>query len=470
MKLLTMILLQLTALKGELVQQLIDFQSKDGIKNGIVAVSIKNVQTKEDLVAFNQDIAVNSASTLKLVTTAMALLSKSPDYQYKTELAYNGYLEQNTLKGDLILIPSGDPSLGSPRINSEFSQIIYECILALKSRGIENIEGRFKILNQDIENYLPDTWIWGDIGNYYGAFAQPFNIRENYFTVAFKAGNSIGDATEINSLYPSHPDYQIINEVKTAAAGTGDQVYIYSNPMSNKIYMKGTIPLGQKDFPVKGTIPNPMETFSYYLQEEMRNKGIKILSDAENMVNDTVNIDELKMLKTFYSPPLSELIKDCNFQSINLYADAFLNLLPGKNIIDRTKSLKTFWQNKGLAMDGFQVKDGSGLSPSGVMTAHSMTDVLSYMSSQPYFNDFSASIATLGREGTVRYKDRSNKTKGRLKAKSGSIEATRAYAGYTTDKTNTLYAYMIVVNHYDTEVTGMVREFLDNFLIQIGSQ
>ncbi|MFT4733876.1 MAG: D-alanyl-D-alanine carboxypeptidase/D-alanyl-D-alanine-endopeptidase (penicillin-binding protein 4), partial [Arcticibacterium sp.] len=82
---------------------------------------------------------------------------------------------------------------------------------------------------------------------------------------------------------------------------------------------------------------------------------------------------------------------------------------------------------------------------------------------------FKSTIPILGQEGSVRYKDKQNKTEGRVHAKSGSIEGTRAFAGYLKDKSGIEYAFMVAVNRYNPEAAARVRKFLDEFLVKLGS-
>ncbi|WP_353723139.1 D-alanyl-D-alanine carboxypeptidase [Dyadobacter sp. 676] len=76
------------------------------------------------------------------------------------------------------------------------------------------------------------------------------------------------------------------------------------------------------------------------------------------------------------------------------------------------------------------MKDGSGLSPSGSVTAGNLTDILNLANKDTSFKDFYQSIAVLGQNGTVRNLGKGSRAAGNMHAKSGSIEGTRAFAGY----------------------------------------
>ncbi len=476
MKFFALIILQFSAIQNQLLTELRNFQNSEGIKAGIVAASIHRTTDNKPMLSFNSDKSVNSASTMKLITTATALSVLGEDFRFITDVGYTGQISNHVLTGDLVILPSGDPSFGSERSLSTYNDLVSSILSTIKVLGIRKIDGNIIIKDPSIYDYdMPDSWIWGDIGNYYGAIPHKLNINENKYTVYFEPGREIGQAAEISSLEPFDREWKIINNVTTGSSSSGDQVYIYASPSSDVILMKGTVPLGKSNFPVKGAIPDPSKLFRNHLIYALRNEGIEITKASQYLLPNEINNEpvDFHLTKRFYSQPLSDLARDCNFFSINLYADAFLHQLGPDGFTDFKGGLtylKNFWKQKSLTLDGFNPKDGSGLSPSGVITSSNMADILSMMYSSDSFDAFYESIATFGETGSVRYKDRSNKTRGRLKAKSGYIDGTRAYAGYFEDKTGELFSYMICVNRYESDAKDKVRRFLDDFLVKMASR
>src|SRR5205814_1922271 len=60
----------------------------------------------------NADRLFVPASTTKLYTCGAALALLGPDFRFETPVYRHGSVEQGTLKGDLILVASGDLTLG----------------------------------------------------------------------------------------------------------------------------------------------------------------------------------------------------------------------------------------------------------------------------------------------------------------------------------------------------------------------
>ena len=63
------------------------------------------------LIAYDAELPLNPASTIKLVTTYAGLSLLGPDYRWRTEARLRGALREGVLHGDLVLRGGGDPKL-----------------------------------------------------------------------------------------------------------------------------------------------------------------------------------------------------------------------------------------------------------------------------------------------------------------------------------------------------------------------
>ena len=119
-------------------------------------------------------------------------------------------------------------------------------------------------------------------------------------------------------------------------------------------------------------------------------------------------------------------------------------------------------------MRGFYAKDGSGLSPTGSLTAQNLSDVLVAATRTQSFTDFYASIGVLGQTGTVRNIGKKTTAAGNVRAKSGSIEGTRAYAGYVTSKSGERLSFSLVAHKYLPDSSRTVGQELARLLVLLG--
>ena len=116
--------------------------SKSNIPKDAVSISVKKVVPQDisgkpfksaEVVEWQEDIAMNPASTMKLLTSLAAMEILGPQYRWKTDIFTNGKIQAETLKGDLLVRGSGDPKL----IPEEINKILNN----LKDFGIKKIDG-----------------------------------------------------------------------------------------------------------------------------------------------------------------------------------------------------------------------------------------------------------------------------------------------------------------------------------------
>lgn len=440
------------------------------LENGFLGLSIKSVNSDKNIIEFNPKKSLQPASTMKLISTATALITLGKDFKYSTILEYSGQFKDSVLVGNIIIRGSGDPSLGSWRFKNQpdYKQLMDRWTKKIKNLGIKEIRGRiFGDGSFFDENVLPNSWIWGDMGNYYGAGSYGLNMNENLYWVSFKPANYMESALLVKTS-PDLPYYQKINRVLTDKAGTGDQVNIYSTPYQDVLVLQGFVPAGN-DFSVKGSIPDPALFSAYFLQKKLLENGIIVSETPLSYLEaNKRNIYYQKPLQTIQidtlnSPPLADLVRECNFQSINLYAETFLKMPSvsmklGSSTENAVKGLNQIWQTKNVKLEGLKMKDGSGLSPSNGITPNNMTDVLKAMYLEKSFGAFYESIPIVGVSGTVSKLGKSSKAVGNVRAKSGSIDGVRAYAGYFTARNGEMMCFSMMLNKYNSDFGSATRE------------
>lgn len=447
----------------------LELQNSELIRNGTLSVSVKSVADKKTIFAINSDKSLPSASILKLVSTATILSVLGGDFRYQTFLEYDGFIMKDTLVGNIYIRGTGDPSLGSDRFKDYLSssQLIARWTAAIQKAGIKYIKGDVLAdASYFDKNTLADSWIWGDLGNYYGAGVSGLNFNDNQYRIKFKPGVGEDDPAAFLGIEPAIPYLTFQNLVATGERGSGDKTVVYGNPLSTNVILTGTVPRGVPTFSVKGSIPDPATYVAYALKQSLANT-IPVIPETVTfkLTKSVMMPGPKKMLDEYKSPPLKEICQQANFWSVNLYADSFLKkagkMLEGKSDYDdAAKAVTNFWWNRKADMRGFFIKDGSGLSPSGSVTTNNMTDILSLATKEASYPDFYKGIAVLGVNGTVRNLGKGTKAAGNIRAKSGSIEGTRAYAGYVTTKSGAILSFAMIANKYQQESSRTVSEEL----------
>ena len=439
-----------------------------GLRHAAFSFYVTNIDDNSVVADINSQMSIPAASTMKLVTTATAIKILGSKYRFTTKLSYSGYIDSttHTLHGDLYIIGGGDPTLGSKYYNKKGKERTFLAKWAdtLYHSGIHSIEGRV-IADASIYKYqgVPSGWVWGDLGNYYGAGPSGLTIFDNILKLHFKTGQNIGDSTQLICTHPYIPNLTIHNQV-TSAKSKRDNAYVYSSPYSNFMFVKGSLHQKEDDFMVKGTIPDPEFVFAYELDYALEKAGIKVKyypSTNRLLLNDsTYTKPEQKTIYTHKSPSLTSIINWTNQRSVNLFAEHLLCQISVKrngygSTYNGTLITQAYWRNK-IDASGLFMTDGSGLSRSNAVNAKFFIELLNYMKSSKTLKN---SLAIAGKKGTMASIGRNTSASGRVIGKSGTMTRMKAYTGYVTTKTGKHLAYAMIINNYNCRTSDVKKYF-----------
>ena len=430
------------------------FESDSQTKHAVISLYVINAKTGQIVFDKNSQIGLAPASTQKIVTAATAFEWLGKDYRYKTEFGYDGKIENEVLEGNLCIVGSGDPTLGSWRYPTTTDTVILNRWLnIIQTLKIKKIDGDIVGVDNKFETQTtPGGWIWEDIGNYYGAGVSGLNWHENQYDMKLKAGNKEGDSVKIVGTSPTLDYNYLVNELKTGPKGSGDNAYIYLPPYSFNGFVRGTIPLGEQSFIISGSFQQPSAYPVIFLGNKINESGIKI-SGYEPKTSIVFAAYNEKMpypnqiLDTHYSPCLDSIIYWFLQKSVNLYGEALIKTFAyEKRGFGATDTgvviVKDFWKQKGLDENELNIYDGSGLSPLNRVTTHAQVEILKYAKQQPWFPYFFKALPEYNH----------------MKMKSGSISDVKGYCGYHTSGDGTQYIFSFLVNNYSGSSSVLVSK------------
>ena len=170
------------------------------MKHAILGLYVIDAKTGTVVFDKNGEVGLAPASCQKLFTSVAAFELLGHDFRYKTEIGYDGKIEDLTLKGNLHIVGTGDPTFGSPRwFQTNEETVVNEITESLKKFHITRITGDVFIDDSKFSiQPIPDGWIWQDIGNYYGAGCWGINWQENQYDMILQTGAKIGDDAGIS--------------------------------------------------------------------------------------------------------------------------------------------------------------------------------------------------------------------------------------------------------------------------------
>ncbi len=433
--------------QNTLQNQIDDLLKNDFYKHANIGLSVRNIKSNEILVNVNKDKLMIPGSTLKIITTFTAYEILGENFRFETKLSHDGYVDSDgILKGNLYIEGSGDPTLGSERIdgNPGLKVFIKKIISAIKSKGITCVEGEIISINPLI-NVAPieDTWQWHDLGNYYATGTWPINIHENLYNIYYNRSFPEGQKAKISYIEPFIPNLQLTSDVTVANPESPDNAYIFGPAFEYQKKITGTIPKGKGLYKVKGAIPDPPLFLAFLVYQALGQEGISVSHYKTMEKKPTPTI----LMYTHTSPPLTDIIKFTNFNSINLYADALLQALkPNTDIFANTTILKEKLFQTGADTIAMDIKDGSGLSARNLITADQMSGFISFHARHKSAETIQRMLPAVGKEGTVKNLFKNAVMRGKMWLKSGSMHRILCYSGIAKGKSGNLYALSIFLN------------------------
>lgn len=470
-------LLSLFSYSQSLNREIENLKKDVDLKHASWSIYVVNSKSDSVIADYNSAASLIPASTMKIVTTSAALGMLGSDYVFKTQIQYDGVFDSisGLLKGNIYIVGGGDPTLESNYFKDKKDTLttIEKWALILKAKGIKKIEGAI-IGDAEIfeDNITPSQWIWGDMGNYFGAGACGLTYHDNKYIVYFKSG-ALGTKTSVNSIYPPMEGLQFNNQV--TAGGNDDSAFIYGSPYSLYRKAEGTIPPNKKNYEVEGSIPDPALACAQALEQALKKLNITIAqkSTTAKKLKETndYSTTNRKNIYAYYSPTLDKIVYWTNLKSVNLYAEHLLKFISYKKIgfgteAKGTQIIMNYWKDRGVDVSGFYMADGCGLARANVITTKTEVQILAKMVKDKSFDAFYKSFPVAGKSGSLGGLCDGTFAENNLRAKSGYINMARGYTGYVKNRKGDLLCFSVIANNYECSPTEMKRK-LEKLLIAI---
>ncbi len=458
----------------EVIAEVEKIAGESGLKTALVGFCLVDLEAAPDsAVGFRMDSGLVPASVMKVLTTATANELLGPDGRFVTELQTTGTLgEDGVLAGDVVIRGGGDPTLAAMDLTPTYAK----WRSALVEAGVKQVEGSV-IGDASIFGTVltPDTWQWNDSGNYYGAGASGLTVFQNLFYATFRTP-SVGAKAPFTGTNPPLPGHEFINEMRVGASGSGDNGYIYGDAYGRLFTFRGTVPAGSGSFTIKGALPDPAffcaRTFSEYLVAH----GVPVTGAPTTdrlLVAAGKEIGARKKIFEQSSAPLSEILMTTNHKSDNLKAECLHRAIGVKvsgvgTTESASEAVRAHWAGKGIDMTGFYMGDGCGLSRANTVTPRQLALMLQAASESPHFESFRSSLPVAGRSGTLKSIGGGSPAEGRIRAKSGTMDRIRNYAGYVDARSGKRYAFALFVTNYTTDLASVKSKIVRVWNVMAG--
>ena len=205
-------------------------------------------------------------------------------------------------------------------------------------------------------------------------------------------------------------------------------------------------------------------------------KGKPLLIAEHNPDRFFIPASTQKLLTTgaaleIFGSQVSRQIFMTNQNSLNWLANKLLKKVGEEKYQKRgfeygCRAVTEFWENKGLDVTGLKLYDGSGLSKENSLTPKFLTDVLFYMMTSPYSYIFYNSLPLSGISGTLRHYTTGTPAEGMIRAKTGTVNGVKSFAGYVNTISGKKLIFAIIVNNVNCRAK-VLKKKLENVMVKM---
>ena len=429
---------QNTAAKGlsSRLDTLIKYQLPVGSNVGI---SIYDLTDGKSLYTYQADKLSRPASTMKLLTTITALSHPDADDPFKTEVWYQGVIEQDTLKGDLYVVGGYDPEFDDEALDSLVNAVSRFPFSVISGHVYGDVSMKDSI-------YWGSGWAWDDTPASYQPYLSPLMLNKGLVTVTASPGER-GHLASLDCV-PASSYYTVTNETKSRTPAAGrfgvSRDWLQNG---NNIVVKGNVE-GKRTGMVN--IYSSRDFFMHTFLERLQAKGIQC---PVNYAFNELQKDSLSVQIALFETAIQDVINQIMKESANMNAEALLCRLgaqaTGKKHISDEDGLSVIRkQIKALGEDPdyYKLADGCGLSNYNYISPNLLIAFLKFAYSRTdVFQKLYKALPIGGVDGTLKYRmKRGTPSYKNVHAKTGSFTAINCLAGYlrTTNGHEIAFAIM----------------------------
>jgi len=429
-------------------------------------VSVISLTSGREVYGRNAGKLFIPASNMKIYTTGVALDLLGAEYRWRTSAYAKTQPDATgTISGDLTLYGRGAPDLVAQAKKDSSDGSLARLADDLYQRGIRQVSGN--VIGD--ESYfrgetLGDGWPWTDLQWYFGAEASALSVNDNEIELSILPPAKTDAPPQVN-VNDADNYVSIQNGLTVVKRGERMTIGIDRGLSDNKVRVWGEFPLGAKGFGARLSVHNPSLWAARLFLKALKDRGIKVQGTAETRdarvpPNERFDPSASTELAFVSSKPLSEIVKDTNKASINLYAELLLrtlgrergNLVSTPEPVGRERGdaeaglevIRLWLSRAGISTAGMALHDGSGLSRLNLVTPESISRLLVSLSKTAADPVFRASLPISGRDGTLG--GRLEKLSDRVVAKTGSLTYTTSLSGYVTAAGGEVLAFSILCN------------------------
>ena len=423
--------------------------TKAGLPEDSIGLVIERLSDQRVLYWHQAERSFQTASTIKLLTTAVALERLGPAYRGRTELRSAAAVNGEVLQGDLVLRGMADADLNAAAFRG--------MLQSLRQQGVVEIAGDLLL---DRSFFSPPRF---DVG------VPPFDESPEF------QYNVIPDAILVNG-----------NLIELTLSSTADGFTARMNQPLDRVVLAPAMTL------VDGVCKDWEDSWKVPLVERAADDMIRVVIHGSypkncvattriNVIDRTDFVDRLfrhlwremggrftgvvresaapatsRILAEHRSRALPDILRDINKPSDNpLTRSLYLtmgSLAPNADAsatsaVRGEQVVRAWLRERGISDAGLVLDNGSGLSRTERLPPRLLTDVLRVMNKSEWAPEFLSSLPIVGIDGTMRNRLKDSAATGRARVKTGTLRDVVSVAGYVRNADGEWCIVVGLINH-----------------------
>ena len=375
---------------------------------------------------------------------------------------------------DVVLHGRGDARLSSA------DDCVVDCLrtladaVAAKARHVRNIIGD--------DSWFPDErWSpgmsWNNISSRYGTGNSALTLDDNELVVVV---TPVGTGANVKtSGY-----YDVENRIATVP-GKDENIEADRMPNGRILCLTGTIGTDAAPLTLRYGIDDPAHYAAWRFGEMLRARGVRVDGQIATRHRPLTAADDPKtrkgapvvlpaepaMLAELPLPPLAEDMVRINKESQNLHSELMLRRVARQSgsgsIADGQAVMRQVMTQAGLPETGYHFADGSGMSSYNRITPRAAVGLLGWIVRQPWGAAWRDTLPVAGRDGTLQNRFKGTILEGKLFAKTGSLNASRALSGYLITRSGRTLIFSALANDMPDGTDSQATAVVDRALVAV---
>lgn len=379
-----------------------------------------------------QNRALMPASTAKVLTAAAALDLLGPGHAFTTTVTARGEVSGGVLHGDLVVHGTGDPNLSGRLGGTGPTAVLDGLVQGVKAAGIGRVEGDLVLDDGDFDReYLHPGWTDADKEKWYGAPVGGLAFNDSCVDVTVAPADR-ADVRALLTLPATSGAWEVEN-LTTTVSGARHVVGATWSSSAKSLVVRGSVAQSGGPYTFHVPVPDPVAFFGGAFRRRLAAAGVGV-AGALRAARDERDRARGRTVAE-HATGLPETLEVMNRRSQNFYASEVFKAcgaaLGGSGTwITGQAAVEEMLRRRGLGDEGrTAIVDGSGLARANRTTAATLALVLLRFEQDllrgPVLH---RSLAAPGEEGTLDDRLLTRDTRGRLRAKTGTLAQAGAHA------------------------------------------